>query len=250
MKKIIFVSALLFVLMTSVQAQHTLYLKTGETLKGQLVGGTEDTVYFDFFGNRLALPHSSLSAVYFDLAAAPKEIADPDADKDASIRGYVIDNYVMQENERYDAGANIWIVPVSEAKNVNIRLFTDTLSSVIAIRDILNQFAENGTAVPENVVVEMRRLNCETETQFQQYCRRANLSVASVKNAKGAIRATSNAEGQYSVRVKSGSYYVLAVSKQAKADNPVEIGGMVNLQQVSVQPQEELVVTSKFEIFT
>lgn len=249
MKKHILIFTFLFSLLPLLHAQHTLYLKTGETLKGQLEGGTVDTVYFDFFGNRLSLPHSSLSAVYFDMASAPKEIADPDADKDASIRGYVIDNYVVQENERPDADANVWIVPVSDAKNVDIRLFTDTLASVIAVRDIFNQFAENGTAVPENVVIEMRRLNCETDAQFQQYCRRANQSIAAVKNAKTAQRATSNAEGNYSVKVKNGTYYVLAVSRQVKGNNPVDVGGMTHLQKVTVQPSEELVVTSKFEIY-
>lgn len=109
--------------------------------------------------------------------------------------------------------------------------------------------AENGTAVPENVVIEMRRLNCETDAQFQQYCRRANQSIAAVKNAKTAQRATSNAEGNYSVKVKNGTYYVLAVSRQVKGNNPVDVGGMTHLQKVTVQPSEELVVTSKFEIY-
>ncbi len=249
MKKLFAFFTVLLLFVSPVFAQHVIYLKSGEQLKGQLVGGNSDSIYFKFMGNRLSLAHSDLSAVYFNLQAAPDAIADPDADKDASIHGYVIESLELQNVQRSAAGAQVFVVPVVDAGSFNMSLLQDSLPMIISLRDIFTQFASNGAPVPENVVAEMNKYNCRTDAEFEQYCRRANHNLSLLKNASTAVKLTADAQGEYTLKVRAGAYYVLAVSKRYKGNNSAEVAGIYNVQRVQVASEEDLVVTSKIEIY-
>ena len=112
---------------STLMAQHILYLKSGDNLKGELVGSRRDTVYFRFMGNRLALPISQVNAVYFDELVAPQKIADPYGDRDAKITGYVTDSYLRAETESPDEGAQVYIVKEGDIKGFDYKLVTMVL---------------------------------------------------------------------------------------------------------------------------
>ena len=66
-------------------ADHIIYLKNGDKLKGSLNGGKKDSVFFKFMGNNLHLAQDDITAIYLDEYLAPEKICDPAGVKDAKI---------------------------------------------------------------------------------------------------------------------------------------------------------------------
>ena len=235
--------------LTCVYGQHLLYLKSGDNLKGELIGGKKDTVYFKFMSNRLALPISQMNAIYFDESTAPKALADPYADMDAKLIGYVTDVHVLSEVEMPDAGTSVYIVKEADVKGFDYKLVADTFQVVNMYRDMYNLYVNGGMQVPDELKVMMKVYNVDTDAKFESVCRRTNKNISLLKNNKKAIKAVCDNDGKFSMPVASGTYYILIVSKNTTSATSVEAGGRVYCVKASVQQNEEYVIPPvKFEV--
>lgn len=247
MKRTLF-SLILIFLTIGVSAQHVLYLKSGETIKGRLLGGGRDSVSFQFLGNDLRLPVDGLQAIWFDESSAPKALADPASGRDAKIHGYVTDSYFTSNETKADAGAKVWIVAEKDVENFNIKLVEDTFALVNNLKDIYNQFDSRNADVPQNILSTMVIYNVDTDAKFEDYCRRTNQNVFKLRNNKNAIHSTCDADGRFIVPVNSGTYYVLVISKQTKGESVVEQDGKMFCKKITIKPDEDYVLSVKFEV--
>lgn len=238
----------LVLLTVAVSAQHVLYLKSGETIKGRFLGGSRDSVTFQFLGNDLRLPVAGLQAMWFDETTAPKALADPASGRDAKIHGYVTDSYFTSNETRPDAGAKVWIVAEKDVENFNIKLVEDTFTLVNNLKDIYNQFDSRNADVPQNILSTMVVYNVDTDAKFEDYCRRTNQNIFKLRNNKNAIHSTCDAEGRFIVPINSGTYYVLVISRQTKGESVVEQEGKMFCKKIVVKPDEDYVLSIKFEV--
>ncbi|MEE3405942.1 MAG: hypothetical protein VZR73_17860, partial [Acutalibacteraceae bacterium] len=68
------------------------------------------------------------------------------------------------------------------------------------------------------------------------------------RNNKNAIHSTCDADGRFIVPVNSGTYYVLVISKQTKGESVVEQDGKMFCKKITIKPDEDYVLSVKFEV--
>ncbi|MBO7202792.1 MAG: hypothetical protein J6V30_04565 [Paludibacteraceae bacterium] len=229
-------------------ADHIIYLKNGDKLKGSLNGGKKDSVFFKFMGNNLHLAQDDITAIYLDEYLAPEKICDPAGVKDAKIKGAVVDNFTRDNSVRPDVGAKVWVVQANLIPQFDIAL-VDTFLLINDFRYIYQQYANTNAQVPEDVLVALAMYNADTDTKFDDYCNRTLRAINFIKNHKRAFKATCDSKGVFNLSLKSGEYYILVVSANTQGFSSVEIDGKIYCKKLNILPDEELVHKITFEIF-
>lgn len=242
------IGILMIIASCPVMAGHTIYLKSGDNLKGEFAGGNKDTIVFNFMGNLLSLPTQQVNAIYFDEQVAPKSITDPYGERDAKITGYINDVYLRHNVKQGDNGAQVWMVNEKDLINFNGKLITDTFKTINNVRDMYKQFEDAGVPVPDNVKAVMVLYNADTDAKFEEYCRRTNKEISKIKSNKKALRFTCDIDGKFYSPVPSGTYYILVVSNNDKGSSSVEAGGRIVCKKVTILPQDDYIETLEIEI--
>jgi hypothetical protein len=247
MKKIILLFALILTLSNLGFSQNILFLKNGDKMNGKLEGFINDTVIFKIQGNNLKFYTSDIVSIFFDenQATATNEIKPV---SEAKIFGVV--TYFFNDNYGYkpDVGAEVYVA--DSAKNSSFDFATvDTFYLGSKYRSIYLDYKSMGkNQVPERVIARVKEYNVIDEASFNSLDERANKNLRKIVYSTDVTRTVVDGNGNYSVKIQPGTYYVYIKSINRKGINLTEIRGKIYCKKVTVKEGEETNVSHKFEV--
>lgn len=247
MKKILLI---VVVLMSGLlcQAQHTIYLRNGEKLKGRVDGGRKDSIYFKFMDNRMRFATNDILAIYFDENLAPDKIVDPDAaEKTSHLLGFAIDSNVRTNKMTPDANAKIWIVDSTAIPYFDMPVI-DAYLMGSASREVAAQFKANKKKVPEDVKQTMKMYHAEDDDEFEELCSKTNKNLSMLKGNKATLKSTSDSRGHFNIAMKGGVYYILVESGSYKGNTSVETDGKIFCQKVIVPFNDDVPIKAIIDV--
>jgi hypothetical protein len=230
MKFLVAISLLLLLGQADLLAQHTLELTTGEKLEGTLISFNKGRISFLFKGNSVTLSDSQVSAVYFQPTFLRKG-ADSGKSEFAHISGVV--TYFFNENfgHRPDAGAEIFVIPTSDAQ------IDSTIILTYSIFRVLKTIKE----------MSGKPLSDSDKTVLKQVDNSAFEACWKIRSHPKTVRLVADGNGSYSIEVAPADYYVLIISQHRKDVTKTELLGKVKFTRLRTEGGKRYSVNAKFE---
>lgn len=273
MKKNILITCSLLVTLLSF-GQHTIILRTGEKLNGQVIGGRKDSINFNFFGNKLHFAHSDIKAIYFvqedevepavkPTLAAPavkakaaitaptneEVVVQPTQAKAKVNIGGTINYYLTKQNiSKADSGAQVIVVDSTKVPTFNIAI-VDTFHFGNAYREIYQQYKMAHTKVPADIPEQLAIWKADNKNNFDLLSRRVYKNIKMIKNSPDGKTATTDFRGQFSIPVEPGTYYVYVVSNNAQGQTIVDQDGKIYCRKVVVKGDQDELFKTSFDVF-
>lgn len=280
MKKVILFS-IAFLIGLLCFSQHTMYLKSGEKLKGKLIGFKKDSISYLFMGNKLRVAQKDVIAVYFNdsieipqiannkpttqpTASAqvmtqqaettvPKpaivEQAKPAAEqKPGKIIG-AITYYIIKKNiTKPDSASRIYLIDSTKVPKFDITV-VDTFYFGNAYREIYDQYKTSHTKMPNDIPQQLILWKANDKNSFDMLSRRAFKNVSMLKNTTNKIKTMADENGKFSFTVKPGTYYLYIVSNYVQGETVVDLEGKTYCKKVVVKSDDEVFVKNNFDVF-
>ena len=227
MKNIILIFALALAFTNSCFSQNALYLKNGDKMSGKLEGYTNDTILFNFQGNKLKFNTADIESVYFnekEISAEPAKAAIP-ADINPSQMGKItgVITYLTRFEFQPDAGTNVYFADSAIVKGFNLATL-DSFNNFI----VYKYYKKTWKPRPTNLLLAAiydagEKYNYDKES-FNLLDKRVAVNISKILDARNITKTVVDGSGNYSANVKPGIYYVLFKSRNStridKVENP------------------------------
>ena len=96
---------------------------------------------------------------------------------------------------------------------------------------------------------EMTKYNIETDEKFNELDKKVLYSYSKIINKEDIITRTINANGDYSIPVKGGTYYVLFISKNRTGSSMSEALGQIYCEKIKIKESKTKDVSYNFDLF-
>lgn len=269
MKKNLLITCSLLISLISF-GQHTIILKTGEKLNGQVLGGRKDSINFSFFGNKIHFAHTDIKAIYFVQedeiietpvitapvvkakrveASAPETVVETAKPMTSVKIGGTINYYLTKENiSKADSGAQVIVVDSTKVPTFNIAI-VDTFHFGNAYREIYQQYKLSHTKVPSDIPEQLAIWKADNKNNFDLLSRRVYKNIKMITNSPEGKKATTDFRGQFSIPVEAGTYYVYVVSNNAKGQTMIDQDGKIYCRKVVVKGDQDELFKTSFDVF-
>ncbi|MEO5990932.1 MAG: hypothetical protein ABIP68_04795 [Ferruginibacter sp.] len=234
--------------------QNTLILKSGETMKGKIERFSNDTLTFNFKGNRMKLKSSEILAVYF----IEKDITNEKSTTSATLSAPKLEGkisgvitYFFNDNigDKPDVGSEILIINSAKVPNFNFST-VDSFRYAKTYKTLYFSYAKRGK-VPDDIREKVQKYGVETEEGFDALDNRARDELVKIRfeNITYCTKVVVDGNGTFSANLESGKYYVYITSNNRKGKNMTEVMGKVYCQEVVVRSGETTNVNTKFDLY-
>ncbi len=186
-------------------SQNILLLKNGDKITGKLEEYKNDTITFSLSGSLLKFNKSSVASITFDnvISSSNKNEStttkQAESKKEGRILGLVTYSYSALSPVSPDLGASVYIVDSLNVTNINW-LLIDSSANI------------NGSDATK--YRQEYKLNRKAAKDISD---RADVEISKFKRNENKILTEVDLNGNYSVKVKPGTYYILIKSNEGSA---------------------------------
>jgi len=249
MKITILIIALTLALSNSCFSQHALYLKNGDKMSGKLEGFKNDTLLFNFQGNKLKFKTADIVSVFFNekdasnepvKAIIPTEI---NPAKMGEISGVV--TFISRFEFKPDVGSVVYFADSANLKDFNYATL-DTFYNYIVYKNYLRSWTPRpSNKLIANIYDEGEKYNFD-KASFKLLDKRASMNISQILDAKNSSKANVDGNGNYSVKVRPGTYYVLFISRGSARLDKFETSDQFKCNKVTISEGENVTMSYAF----
>ena len=233
-------------------SQNVLFLKNGDKINGSLTGFKNDSITFNAQGNKLKFKTSNITSIYFDDKAITNDLNKTTTNETKSTqegRIFGVVTYYFNANYGYkpDVGAGIYVI--DSVKSPYFKPETiDSLQLGSAYRGLYLSYPKR--RVPADVLKHAEEYNVVNEASYKSLDSRAS-SITTMMEVgdKNLIKTIADGSGNYSLKVKPGTYYVCIKSSNRTAATVTEITGKVYYKKIIIKEGSETNLNYKFEVY-
>lgn len=230
--------------------QNVLFLKNGDRLNGKLEGTKLDSLIFKLHGAKINFSSSDVLALFFDEKVAPNSISTLDNSKNnkesAKISGVVTYYFNSNYGDKPDIGAEIYIVDSLALLDFKYEEVKDFFLAII-YRDILVSSKRQKMPIPAFIQNQVVKLKLDDKAAFDESDKNAYQNIQKLMNSDKAIKTVADGNGNYSVKVSPGTYYVLIKSNNREGMTTTMISGKIFCEKHSITDGSELSINAKFD---
>lgn len=250
MKKTILLFALSLLLSNLSFSQNILFLKNGDKMNGKVEGFKNDTIIFKIQGNKLKFKTSDIVSIYFDEKLAPIDLSKTTNTNEiipaiqGSIFGVVTYYFNKNFGDKPDVGAEVYIADSTEIPDFSLAT-VDSFYFASFYNNIYLEYKSMGK-VPDNIMELVKKFNLEDKLAFDSLDKRAATNIFKIKYAKDVKKTVVDGIGNYSVKLKPGTYYVYIKSNNRNGVSITEISGKFVCKKVIVKEGEDTNMSCNF----
>jgi hypothetical protein len=245
-------SLLIILLITALSniglSQNTLFLKNGDTMSGKLEGFRDDTLLFNFQGNILKFKSNDILSVYFNGKDTSKDpgkaivATETNFSKTVKISGLV--TYLNKFEFEPDAGSDVYFAENTSIKDFNLATL-DSFNIYIVYKGYKKAWKVPTNKLIENIYNEGEKYNFDKEG-FNLMDKRAAQNIYKIVNARNVIKASVDGNGNYSLNVSPGTYYVLFKSRNSTRLNKLETAEPFKCYEINIREGEDITMDYAF----
>jgi hypothetical protein len=202
-------------------SQNVLFLKNGDKMNGKLTGFVNDSVIYTIQGNALRFKTSEIISIYFE----------------ESLASY---------GDKPDVGSEVYIVDVESVPDFS-KATVDSFYYASFYRNIYLDYKSRGR-VPENIMTEVNKYNAIDKDAFNALDKQATTNLLKIEFSRDAIKTTVDGSGNYSAKLKPGSYYVYIQSNNREEFTMTERMGKIYCARVTVKAGADSNVSCNFDL--
>jgi hypothetical protein len=102
--------------------------------------------------------------------------------------------------------------------------------------------------VPDNVIENVKKYNIDDKLAFDSFDNSVKTNLFKIELAEDVIKTVVDGSGNYSVKLKPGTYYIYIKSNNRNGISMTEISGKVNCQKVIVKDGVDTNISHNFEL--
>lgn len=249
MRNTLLIIALSFLLPNLCFSQNVLYLKNGDKMSGKLEGYKNDTILFDFKGNKLKFNTSEIISVYFNGKDTPddqvKETipAEINPSQMAKISGVI--TYLTRFEFQPDAGTDVYFADSTKLKDFNFATL-DSFYNFIVYKTYRKTWKPRPTNLLLAAIYDEGEKYNYDKASFNQLDKRATLNISKIVDAKDVSKAVVDKNGNYSVKIRPGTYYVLFKSRKYARLDKLETSEPFKCNLVNISGGEDIKMNYAF----
>jgi len=252
MKRTILLFAFILILSNLGFSQNILFLKNGDKMNGKLEGCKNDTITFNIQGNKLKLRTFDITSIYFDEKLIPNELNKPTMGNEIKpiqngrVSGVI--TYFFNDNfgSKPDVGADVYIVESNKVPDFNYatvdsfynsnihRLYRSKWGAIVSSNKVL-----------ANIIVEAKKYNLDRKS-FNSLDKRAATNISQIIDAKDVMNLNVDGIGNFSIKVKPGTYFICIKSKNIIGLNVIDTTGEIKCERLIVKEDGEYNVSCEF----
>lgn len=248
---------LIFLFTTSFTAtlfgQNVLILKSGEKLNGKVERFRNDTLTFNFKGNKMQFKSSEIASIYFDEKEIPKEqpttlvaVQEPEGKIAGVVTYYFNDNY----GDKPDVGAKVLIINSLKVPDFHFAT-VDNFLKAKTYKLLYDSYVTMGQTPNNSIKENVKAYGVETAEGFDALDKRAVNELDKIRfdNIFYCTKVVADGNGTFSVNVAPGKYYVYITSNNRRGKNITEILGKVNCKEIEVKSGQTSNLNAKFDLY-
>jgi hypothetical protein len=221
-------------------------------MNGKLTGFVNDSVIYTIRGNALRFKTSEIISIYFEESLASsfldKSINSSSgvAESLGSISGVV--TYFFNDNygDKPDVGSEVYIVDVESVPDFS-KATVDSFYYASFYRNIYLDYKSRGR-VPENIMTEVHKYNAIDKDAFNALDKQATTNLLKIEFSRDAIKTIVDGSGNYSAKLKPGSYFVYIQSNNREEFTMTERMGKIYCARVTVKAGADSNVSCNFDL--
>lgn len=124
----------------------------------------------------------------------------------------------------------------------------DTFCYASPYRYMYDEYQRAKENIPTSIIEGVKKWKVENKNDFDSLAHRTNVNIYKIKYSKVALTTFVDGSGNYSIKVKPGTYYVYMSSKNRTGMSITEIMGKIYCKKVIVKEGEEVNVCKQFEL--
>ncbi|MEI7980231.1 MAG: hypothetical protein WCI71_01170 [Bacteroidota bacterium] len=157
--------------------------------------------------------------------------------ENGKLSGVVTFKEVYASEKQADPGAEIYAVNETDIRSTQY----DAIESVMGNF----QFSKFNYFLSINTVIDPRKIK-KTQDDFEVASDLAFKYINGFMHIPGIVRAAANATGKYTLKLKSGKYYILVISGSVKSSNIAESTGNIDFKIAEVKSAGETFLDINF----
>lgn len=250
MKKTVLLLALSLILSNLSFSQNVLFLKKGDKMNGKLEGFKNDTVIFKIQGNKLKFKTSDILSIYFDEKLAPTDLIKTTKTNEiiparqGSIFGVVTYYFNKNYGDKPDVGAEVYIIDSVKVPDFNLSV-VDSFYYATFYKNLYLEYKSMGK-VPDNIMKEVEKYHLDDKQAIDSLDKSASTNIFKILYSDDVMKTVVDGIGNYSVKLKPGTYYVHIKSNNRKGMSMTEVMGKVKCEKVVVKDGGDINVSYNF----
>ena len=221
-------------------------------MNGKLEGFKDDTIHFNFQGNKLKFKTSDIVSIYFDEKSASNDLNKSTitneiiASQEGRIFGVV--TYFFNDNygDKPDVGAEVYIVDSVKIQDFNFAT-VDSFFNSNTYRSYKSMWmqrpSQNKTLA--NIIEEAKKYDLDRKG-FISLDERAAKNISKILENKNVKKSVVDGSGNYFFKVKAGTYYVYIKSKGRTGSNISEASGKIKCEKLIVKEDDDINMSYDF----
>ena len=205
--------------------------------------------------DKLNFKSSDIASIYFDEKLAPidliKTIKTDEINLTSQRNIFGVVTYFFNKNygDKHDVGSQVFIADSTNITDINLATI-DSFKTAYFYKSIYLSYKSMGrrVKVPENIIEKVKEFNIEDTLVFDAFDKRASDNIYKIQGAKNVIKTVVDGNGNYSVKVNPGTYYVCIKSNNRDGLSMTEVSGKVKCQKVVVKNGVDTNLSYNFEL--
>lgn len=240
---------------TTLFGQNILVLKSGEKLNGKVERFRNDTLIFNFKGNKMQFKSSEIVSIYFNEKEISKEqstVFEPiDQKAEGKIAGVV--TYYFNENygDKPDVGAKVLVIDALKVPDFKYST-VDSFMYANTYKNLYDSYAaERKSKIPDNVSKVVKEYGVDTKAGFDALDNRAEDELDKIRfsNIIYCTKLVVDGNGTFSANVPPRKYYVIVTSNNRTGRSMTEIMGKIYFEKVEVKSGGTSNFNAKFDLY-
>ena len=232
--------------------QNVLILKSGEKLNGKVERFRNDTLTFNFKGNKMQFKSSEIVSIYFDEKEIPKEQSTTVTSRETEGKIAGVITYYFNDNygDKPDVGAKVLIINSLKVPDFHFAT-VDSFLNANTYKLLYDSYIGMGQTPDNSLKENLKAYGVESQEGFDALDKRAENELDKIKfeNIIYCKKVVADGIGTFSVNVAPGKYYVYITSNNRSGQNTTEILGKVNCQEIEVKSGETSNIHAKFDLY-
>ncbi len=231
--------------------QSVLFLHSGDKINGKFEAFKNDTIIFKFQGNMLKFKSSDIHSIYFNSDDAPPNKSnsfisnDKKSLQDERIFGVITYYFNQNYGDKPDIGAKVAVIDSSEVPDFKMTV-ADSFYFGNSYRNMYLTYKFNKKEVPQSILREVKKYKVEEKSEFDALDEKSIRNIFKIILSKKKLNSTADGNGNYSIKVKPGTYYIYIESNNRKGLSMTESQGKVIINKVKVKEGVEYNISHNF----
>jgi len=217
-------------------------------MSGKLEGFKNDTLLFNFQGNILKFNPGNIISIYFDgkdTSRDPgKAIIVPETIPSKMVKISGLITYLTKFEFEPDAGSDVYFADSKSINDFNLATL-DSFNIYSVYKGYKKAWKVPTNKLIENIYYEGEKYNLD-KASFNLLDKRAAVNISKIVNAKNVMKATADGNGNYSLKVNPGTYYILFKSRNSARLNKLETSEPFKCYELKISEREDVTMNYAF----